>query len=109
MIFFFTFLVVAFASLSAFCANKKVAQGDITMKVSANIAQINLGESNIMKGQRLAVFRQECHGGRFAVCTKDRVGGGRVTRVFDKKYSEIALDPGVHFDVGYIVEQEPSN
>lgn len=106
MLFVFTFLVAAFASLNAFCAGKKTAQGDITMKVSANTAQINLGESKITMGQRLAIFRQECHGGRFAVCTKDRVGGGRVTRVFDTKYSEIALDPGVHFDVGYIVEQE---
>ena len=76
------------------------------MKISANTAQINLGENKIAMGQRLAIFRQECHGGRFAVCTKDRVGSGHVTRVFDTKYSEIALDPGVHFDVGYIVEQE---
>lgn len=106
MLFLITFLVVAFASLNAFCSARKAAQGDITMKVSANIAQINLGESNISMGQRLAVFRQECHGGRFAVCTKSKVGGGRVTRVFDKKYSEIALDPGVHFDVGYVVEKE---
>ena len=106
MVFLFAFVVMLFASLNVFCMTKKSPQGDITMKISANLAQINLGETQITTGQRLAVFRQDCHGGRFAVCTKDRVGGGRVTRVFDKKYSEIALDPGVAFDVGYVVEQE---
>lgn len=106
MVFGITFLVMAFVSLQAFASTNKAVQGDITMRVSANIAQINLGKTNIKTGQRLAVFRQECHGGRFAVCTKERVGGGRVTRVFDNKYSEFFVDSGVHFDVGYIVEQE---
>lgn len=103
MLFFLPLLAVVLWAVSGFCVGKKSIQGDITMKVAPNIAQINLGTNEVTAEQRLHIYQQEC---RFSVCSKKRVGGGRVSRVFDKKYSEITLDPGVYFDVGYIVERE---
>ncbi|MFS4460249.1 hypothetical protein [Bdellovibrio sp. HCB2-146] len=103
MLFFLPLLAVVLWAVSGFCIGKKTVQGDITMKVAPNIAQINLGTQHVTAGQRLNIYRQEC---RFAVCNKELVGGGRVSRVFDKKYSEITLDPGVYFDVGYVIERE---
>ncbi|WP_413557995.1 hypothetical protein [Bdellovibrio sp. HCB209] len=103
----FAFVAMMFISISAFCSFKKHAQGDVTMKLDASTAQINLEEpATLTVGQRMAVFRSECRGGRFSVCTKDRVGFAKVSKVHDKKYAEVTMDKDVYFETGYAVESE---
>ncbi|MNK12060.1 hypothetical protein D3C87_301160 [compost metagenome] len=100
-----TFIVMVFASVGAFCATKSSVRGNVTMKISQTVAQINLGESDLKVGQRLAVFRA-CQGGRFSVCNGDRVGSAQVTKIFNKKYSEVTMDKDVYFEEGYRVEKD---
>ncbi|QDK46302.1 hypothetical protein DOM22_14580 [Bdellovibrio sp. ZAP7] len=104
----FTFVAMMFISVSAFCSYKKAVHGDVTMKLNESTAQVNLEESKaaVKLGQRLAVFREECKGGRFSVCTKDRVGFAQVSKIHDKKYAEVTMDKNVYFDAGYVVESE---
>lgn len=104
----FTLVAMMLFSVSGFCAFKKAVHGDITMKMDESTAQVNLEESSIAvkMGQRLAVFRKECDGGRFAVCTKDRVGFAKISRIHDKKYAEVTMDKNVYFEPGYVVENE---
>lgn len=104
----FAFVAVMFVSISAFCSFKKAIHGDVTLKLDESTAQVNMEESSavIKMGQRLVVFREECRGGRFSVCTKDRVGFAKVSKIHDKKYAEVTMDKNVYFDAGYVVESE---
>ena len=103
----FTLVAMTLFSVSGFCAFKKAVHGDITMKVDESTAQVDLQDSTLVKmGQRLAVFRKECEGGRFAICTKDRVGFAKISRIHDKKYAEVTMDKNVYFEPGYVVEND---
>ena len=108
MIALVTFVTVMFISATGFCSYKRAVHGDITMKMDDSTAQVNLQESStaVKMGQRLAVFREECKGGRFSVCTKDRVGFAKISRIHDKKYAEVTMDKNVYFEAGYVVENE---
>jgi hypothetical protein len=108
MVAVFTFVAMMFISVSAFCSSKKAVHGDVTMKLDESTAQVNMEESSIAAkvGQRLAVFREDCKGGRFSVCTKDRVGFAKISKIHDKKYAEVTMDKNVYFDAGYVVESE---
>ncbi len=81
-------------------------QGDITLKINPSRAQVNLGDYQVKRGQRMGVFKKSCRGPKLPVCQMDRVGGARVSRILNDKYAEIILDPGVHFSEGYVVERE---
>lgn len=103
----FAFVAMMFVSVSAFCSLKKHIQGDVTMKLDASTAQINLEEpSNLRVGQRMAVYRSECRGARYSVCTKDRVGFAKVSKIHDAKYAEVTMDKDVYFETGYAVESD---
>jgi hypothetical protein len=99
-------LAVALWSIDSLGAVRPAAQGDITMKITPSRAQVNLGEYHLARGQRVGVFKKECVGAKLPICTMDRVGSARVTRILNEKYAEITLDPGVRFEEGYVVRRQ---
>lgn len=99
-------LAVALWSIDSLGAVRAAAQGDITLKINPSRAQVNLGEYKLARGQRVGVFKKDCVGARLPICTLDRVGSARVTRVLNERYAEITLDPGTRFQEGFIVRRE---
>ena len=99
-------LAVALWSIDSLGAVRPVAQGDITLKINPSRAQVNLGEYNLRRGQRVGVFKKSCVGAKVPICTLDRVGSARVSRILNEQYAEITLDPGVRFSEGYVVQRE---
>jgi hypothetical protein len=99
-------LAVALWSIDSLGAVKTAAQGDITLKINPSRAQVNLGEYDLKRGQRVGVFKKECVGAKLPICTMDRIGSARVTRILNDQYAEITLDPGVRFKEGFIVQRE---
>lgn len=81
-------------------------QGDITLKITPSRAQVNLGEYQLARGQRVGVYKKTCVGAKLPICSLDRVGSARVSRILNNQYAEITLDPGVRFVEGYIVQRE---
>ncbi|WP_413582175.1 hypothetical protein [Bdellovibrio sp. HCB288] len=100
-------LALVLFSLTAFGNIKKAAHADISMKLSATTAQINLEEPSRFKvGQKVGVYREECHGGRFSVCTRDRVGFAKVSKIHDQKFAEVTMDKDVYFEEGYVIQND---
>ena len=99
-------LAVALWSIDSLGAVRTTPQGDITLKINPSRAQVNLGEYNLARGQCVGVFKKTCVGAKLPICTLDRVGSARVTRILNDKYAEITLDPGVSFAEGYVVRRE---
>ncbi|WP_413584859.1 hypothetical protein [Bdellovibrio sp. HCB274] len=107
MLMLFTVVAMAFFSFTAFASVKKAAHADISMKINASTAQINLEEPSKFKlGQHVGVYREDCHGGRFSVCTRDRVGSAKITKVHDQKYAEVTMDKDVYFEEGYVIQND---
>lgn len=99
-------LAVALWSIDSLGAVRTTPQGDITLKISPSRAQVNLGEYDLARGQRVGVFKKTCVGPKLPICTLDRVGSARVTRILNANYAEITLDPGVRFKEGFVVRRE---
>lgn len=78
----------------------------ITVKINHALVEVNLGDRDVSVGDRVAVYKKTCPGGRGQICTKERVGAGTVARVLDDQYSEVNLDPGVQVREGYTIERE---
>ncbi|MEK2688013.1 hypothetical protein [Bdellovibrio sp. GT3] len=99
-------LAMVLFSLTAFGNIKKAAHADISMKVNATTAQINLEEPSRFKvGQKVGVYREECRGGRYSVCTRDRVGFAKVSKIHDQKFAEVTMD-NVYFEEGYVIQND---
>lgn len=81
-------------------------QGDITMKINPSRAQVNLGEYQVVRGQRVGVFKKTCSGAKLPNCKLQRVGSARVTRILNNNYAEVTMDPGTRFREGYIIRRE---
>jgi hypothetical protein len=99
-------LAVALWSIDSLGAVRTATQGDITLKINPSRAQVNLGEYSLVRGQRVGVFKKSCSGAKLPVCTLNRVGTARVTRILNNQYAEITMDPGVRFREGYVVQRE---
>lgn len=99
-------LAVALWSIDSLGAVRTTPQGDITLKINPSRAQVNLGEYDLARGQRVGVFKKTCVGSKLPICTLDRVGSARVTRILNANYAEITLDPGVRFKEGFVVRRE---
>ncbi|WP_413575282.1 hypothetical protein ACLVWU_13330 [Bdellovibrio sp. HCB290] len=103
----FTVLVAVLFSVSAFCSVKKAVHADISMKINASTAQINLEEPSRFKvGQHVGVYREDCRGGRFSVCTRDRVGSAKISKIHSQKYAEVTMDKDIYFEEGYVIQGE---
>lgn len=97
-------LLACLFSQAGFAATKS---GKVTMKINPSLVQVDLGERDVVIGDRVAVFKKTCSvGGKNPVCTKERVGGGSVSRVLNEVYSEVQLDGGVRAGEGYVVERQ---
>ena len=99
--FIFLFAMTIMASIA-----QAAKTGTVTFRIDSALVQANLGAKDVSVGDRVAIYKRTCVGGRTQTCTKDRIGGGSVARVLDERYSEIKLDSGVHVGEGFLIERE---
>ena len=99
-------IALTIASMSLISIAHAAVEGGVTMKISSTQAQINLGETKIRQGDRVAIFQKVCQGPKVELCRKEKVGMGTVSRVLNERASEITLDNGSKVKEGYIVEKQ---
>lgn len=113
-------ILAAVASLAG-CAHF-VMRGSIVAKESDEAAQVCLGNREVKAGDRVALFKTTCRASDFSrastgqqrfreasapfACSKERIGGGTVSRALDEHMSIVKVDSGVPFKEGMIVEKE---
>lgn len=87
-------------------------RGSVVMKISANEGHVCLGEGEVAKGDRVAIFRNVCStppGAAKATerrCQKVPVGHGVVSEVLNEHYSVVHLGDG-ELNEGDTVERVP--
>jgi hypothetical protein len=103
-------------SMLAGCAHSTM-RGSVAMKGNDEEAHVCLGDKEVKAGDRIALFKNVCTGGKggggrsgegggSGACKKVKLGEGTVERTLNEHYSVVKVDPGVQFEEGSIVEKE---
>jgi hypothetical protein len=88
-------------------------RGSVAMKLNAREAHACIGKGEVVAGDRVVLYRNECTGAVLSQakppaggsCRRVKLGEGRVVRPLNEHYSVIEVDPGIDFDEGAIVEK----
>ena len=75
-------------------------EADVTMKISPQRIQVNVGEYKVQPGEKVSLFRKTCVGPKVSLCSNEYIGQGEVSRVLNDKYSEIILPPNADIKEG---------
>ena len=90
------------------CAHTAM-RGSVAMKGDNQEAHVCLGDNEVKVGDRVSLYKNQCNGrgGKAGdiVCQKIPLGGGEVTRLLNRHYSVVKVDPGVLFEEGTVVEK----
>jgi len=106
--------VVALLALVG-CAHGTM-RGSVAMKASDDEAHVCMGDNEVKAGDKVALYKNVCTGGKgrgragdagdFGGCKKVALGDGVVERTLNEHYSVVKVSPGVQFEEGTIVEKK---
>lgn len=80
------------------------------MKLSESEAHVSLGQSEVARGDQVALYRNYCQRrtaptkGVRLECEKRRLGEGRISETLSADYSVMEVPAGVGFQEGDLVE-----
>lgn len=101
-------------SASLFGCAHSTMRGSVAMKGDDQEAHVCLGNGEVKAGDKVALFKNVCTGGKgggkggdriTGGCIKTKLGEGTVERTLNEHYSVVKVDPGVQFEEGSIVEK----
>lgn len=98
---------LAIAFLAGGCA-PSVHRGSVAMKISPTEAHVCLGVGEVAAGDRITLFRSVCTKATKTTprCEKKLIGHGTIKTILNEHYSIAAMDEGVDYLEGDIVERQ---
>jgi hypothetical protein len=111
-------IVMALAATALTGCAHSTMRGSVAMKASDDEAHVCMGDKEVKAGDKVALFKNVCTGGKggggrsgdrggdFGGCKKVKLGEGSIERVLNDHYSVVKVNPGVQFEEGSIVEKE---
>ena len=103
-------LVVLCSFIGVGCAST-THRGVVAMKVSEREAHVGVGKNELVVGDHVELYRNNCRGsggakgGGVSSCNKKSMGHGTVTNIISDDYSVVQFDDGVNFAEGDMVEK----
>lgn len=99
-------LVLFILLLTASCTSHS-ATGKIKFRVTSDVAHIDLGIDKVNVNDKVYLYQNHCEPLDSKICKLDYVGAGKVTKLFNKSYSEIRTDGSFALFKDFVVATSP--
>ena len=80
----------------------RAKEGKVAIKINDHEAQVYIENGDLIKGEKLILFKQSCH--PKLGCSKHKIGEGEITQVINRNYALIQVSQGTPFDEETVVE-----
>ncbi|MBF0300131.1 MAG: hypothetical protein HQK51_15525 [Oligoflexia bacterium] len=107
----FVLVIVFIMFIISSCSNNAI-RGVVAMKIDDQIGHISLGDSEVKKGDKVAIYKQDCparnnslKGGSSSHCSKTRIGEGEISEILNENYSVVNYPNEIKVEEGDIVEK----
>lgn len=99
-------LILFILVISTGCTSKS-ATGKIKFRVTSDVAHIDLGIDKVKVNDKVYFYQNHCDSLESTNCKLDYVGAGKVTKLFNKSYSEIRTDGSFTLFKDFVVATKP--
>lgn len=97
-----TFIIIILASCTSHSKT-----GKIKFRITSNVAHIDLGIDKVKVNDKVYLYQNHCGFNNLSTCKLDYVGAGKVTKLFNKSYSEIRTDGTFAMFKDFVVATKP--
>jgi hypothetical protein len=100
-------LLLIFILIITMGCTSKPTTGKVKFRVTSDIAHIDLGIDKVKVNDKVYLYQNHCDSSDSKVCKLDFVGAGKVTKLFNKSYSEIRTDGSFVLFKDFVVATTP--